>query len=134
MRRTSTVATTSKKASHTRLVDKHYSPLVIRKITHYGFPIYVGLITDDDLSDLDDIILDYMETHKQEGWINNIQAVRDLAGGMVEYLVCRYSKAEGVAVIFYVDKLFVSSLHGDFMTHAACKSELFSLLQMSTGV
>ena len=27
----------------TKLVDKHYSPLIIRKYTHWGFPIYVGM-------------------------------------------------------------------------------------------
>ena len=31
----------------TKLVDKHASPLVIRKYTHWGFPLYVGMITDD---------------------------------------------------------------------------------------
>ena len=118
----------------TKLVDKHYSPLVIRKITRYGFPIYIAMITDDSLTELDRVILAYMEEHKEEGWVNDIQAIRDLAGGLTNHLIETYEKAEGVAVIFYVDKMFVSSLHGDFMTHAACKSELFSLLQMSTGV
>jgi len=123
-----------KSRPHTRLVDKHYSPLVIRKITRYGFPIYVGLITDDDLSDLDDIILGYMETHKQEGWVNDIQAIRNLAGGMVEYLVCRYSKVEGVAVVLAVDKAIISSLYGDFMNHHQCRTEFFALLNFSTDV
>jgi len=103
--------------TYTKLIDKHYSPLVIRKVTHYGFPIYVALITDDDLSDLDEKIITFMEKNKAEGWINQIQTLRNLAGAMTEYLNNTYGKAEGVAVIFYVDKMFISSLHGDFMNH-----------------
>ena len=36
---------------------------------------------------------------------------------------------EGVAVLYYVDKCFISSLWGDLMTHAACKNELFQIVQ-----
>lgn len=125
---------TTNEESFTKLVDKHFSPLVIRKITRYGFPIYVGIITDDDLSDLDRVALSFMEAHRNDGWVNQIQKVRNLAGAMTDYLVETYEKAEGVAVIFYVDKMFVSSLHGDFMNHTACRIEFYTLLQMSTGV
>ncbi len=118
----------------TRLVDKHYSPLVVRKYTHYGFPIYVALITDNDLADLDHVVTDFMEKHKAEGWVNDIQKVRNLAGALTEHLNEHYNRAEGVAVVFYVDKMFVSSLHGDFMNHTACRLELYGLLVMSTGV
>jgi hypothetical protein len=118
----------------TALVDKHYSPLVIRKYTHWGFPIYVGLITDNDLTDLDQVFKDFMDTHAKEGWVNNIQILRDMAGEMTEYLNTVYEKTEGVAVVFYVDKCFISSLHGDFMNHASCRIEFYGLLQMSTGV
>ena len=118
----------------TKLVDKHYSPLVIRKYTHWGFPIYVALITDDNLTDLDEVIVELMEDNKKENWVNNIQTLRNFAGGMTEYLNEHYKRAEGVAVIFYVDKMFVSSLHGDFMNHTSCRIELYSLLTMSTGV
>ena len=125
---------TNSKETYTKLIDKHYSPLVIRKITHYGFPIYVGMITDDDLSDLDSVIVNFMEKNKAEGWVNQIQTLRNLAGAMTEHLNDHYGKAEGVAVVFYVDKMFVSSLHGDFMNHTACRIEFYGLLQMSTGV
>ena len=118
----------------TKLVDKHYSPLVIRKFTHWGFPIYVGMIADDDLSDLDDKVVGFMKEHKDKGWLNDIQKIRNLAGAMTEYLNEYYERAEGVAVIFYVDKMFVSSLHGDFMNHTACRIEFYSLLTMSIGV
>lgn len=118
----------------TALVDKHYSPLLIRKYTHWGFPIYVGLITDNDLTDLDSVVTEFMKTNKTEGWVNNIQTLRNLAGEMTEYLNTLYEKSEGVAVVFYVDKCFISSLHGDFMNHASCRVEFYGLLQMSTGV
>jgi len=120
--------------TNTRLVDKHYSPLVIRKVTHYGFPIYVGIITDDDLSDLDEKIIEFMEANRKEGWVNDIQRQRNLSGAMTEFLNEHYKKAEGVAVVFYVDKMFISSLHGDFMNHTACRIEFYGLLTMSIGV
>lgn len=118
----------------TKLVDKHYSPLVIRKFTHWGFPIYVGLITDDNLSDLDSFIVAFMHQHETEYWVNDIQKLRNLAGLLTEKLNKNYAKAEGVAVIFYVDKMFISSLHGDFMNHTSCRIELYGLLTMSIGV
>ena len=121
-------------AVFTKLIDKHYSPLVIRKYTHWGFPIYIGLITDDDLSNLDDVVVGFMNTNKDEGWVNNIQKLRNLAGAMTEYLNEYYRRTEGVAVVFYVDKCFISSLHGDFMNHTSCRIEFYGLLNMSTGV
>lgn len=118
----------------TKLVDKHYSPLVIRKFTHWGFPIYIGLIADDNLSDLDSFVVSFMKEHQSEYWVNDIQKLRNLAGKFTESLNQHYEKAEGVAVIFYVDKMFISSLHGDFMNHTACRVELYGLLTMSIGV
>ena len=118
----------------TKLVDKHYSPLVIRKYTHWGFPIYIGLITDDDLSDLDRVMTNFMDDYARDNWKNDIQLLRNFAGKLTEHLNDYYKKAEGVAVVFYVDKCFISSLHGDFMNHTACRIEFYGLLQMSTGV
>lgn len=120
--------------TYTKLVDKHYSPLVIRKYTHWGFPIYVAIITDNDLSDLDDVVVNFMNDNMGEGWVNDIQKIRNLAGAMTEALNTWYNRAEGVGVILYVDKCFVSSLHGDLMNHTSCRIELYSLLTMSTGV
>jgi len=118
----------------TKLVDKHYSPLMIRKYTHWGFPIYVGMITDNDLSDFDEVVTRFVKSKLQVGWVNNIQALRDFAGEMTEFLNKYYNRSEGVAVVFYVDKMFISSLHGDFMNHTACRIEFYGLLNMSTGV
>lgn len=118
----------------TSLVNKHLSPLIIRKYTHWGFPIYIGLIVDEDLSNLDTVIVKFMKKHKDEGWVDNIQKIRNLSGELTEHLVETYETSEGVAVVFYVDKMFVSSLHGDFMNHTACRVEFYGLLTMSIGV
>ncbi len=123
-----------KNKTFTKLVDKEFSPLVIRKYTHWGFPIYVGLITDNNLSNLDKKVRRFMLKNKKKGWVNNIQRLRNLAGAMTEYLNEEYDKAEGVAVVFYVDKCFISSLYGDFMNHESCRIEFYGLLNMSTGV
>ena len=123
-----------KREVFTKLVDKHYSPLVIRKYTHWGFPIYIGLIADNDLSNLDDLVRNFMSEKAVDGWVNDIQKLRNLAGAFTEFLVDSYERSEGVAVVFYVDKMFISSLYGDFMNHTACRIEFYSLLTMSTGV
>jgi len=118
----------------TKLTGKHYSPLIIRKYTKWGFPLFVALITDDDLSDLDDQVLRFMDSQCPYGDVKGIQDVRDLAGALTDFLTSYYNKVEGAGVVVYADKMFVSSLFGDFMTHLQCKYELYSLLQMSTGV
>lgn len=125
---------TEQNKTFTKLIDKHYSPLVIRKFTHWGFPIYTGLIADDDLSDLDEVVVAFMKEHEADNWVNNIQTLRNLAGKLTAHLNNHYEKAEGVAVVFYVDKMFISSLHGDFMNHTACRIEFYGLLTMSIGV
>jgi len=118
----------------TKLVDKQYSPLVIRKYTHWGFPIYVSLITDNDLTDLDKVVTEFMKDNVADSWQNNIQTLRNLAGKLVDHLNNFYEKSEGVAVVIYADKCFISSLYGDFMNHTSCRIELYSLLTMSIGV
>lgn len=117
----------------TKLVDKQYSPLVIRKYTHWGFPIYVGLITDNDLTDLDSVVTEFIIKNIEQ-WSNNIQKLRNFAGALCDHLNATYEKTEGVAVVFYVDKCFISSLYGDFMNHTSCRIEFYGLLNMSTGV
>jgi hypothetical protein len=120
--------------AYTRLMDKHYSPMVIRKTTKLGFPIFVALITDDPLDDLDDRILEFIRSNAVEGWSSNVQKVRNFAGAFVEFLNSTYEKTEGSAVIVYADKCLVNSLHGDLMTHLSCKVELFGSLNFMTLV
>ena len=92
----------------THLVDKHHSPMIIRKYTKWGFPLYVGIISDDDLSDFDEVIVSFMEGAKSQWKKNNIQILRNVAGDLTEHLTEHYGATEGVAVIFYWDKTFKS--------------------------
>lgn len=116
----------------TSLSNKHFSPLLLRKYTHWGPVIYVAVITDDDVSNLDSIVLRFMDGKNLSNL--GLQGLRNLAGGLTDELVNSYGRSEGVAVVIAADKAIVSSLHGDFMTHAMCRQELYSLLNLSTGV
>lgn len=120
--------------SHTALTEKAWSPFVMRKVTTFGFPIYVALITDDNLNDLDKTI--HAAVHEKIAWWknNNLQDKRNLAGYLSEVLCHHYKRVEGCAVILFIDKSVISSLFGDFMNHGMCRSELYSLLLMSTAV
>lgn len=118
----------------TSLRDKHSEPLIIRKyVRPFGFPVFVAMICGNDLSALDDSV----NTYVREYWTKetrSIQQLRNFFGNLTEYLVEEYDKTEGCAVVAFADKLVVSSLWGDFMTHHQCRLELFSLLNMTTDV
>lgn len=121
--------------SHTALTAKAWSPLTIRKVTKYGFPIYVGIITDDDLDGLDDTIHEVLRAHKKGLWkSDSLQDKRQLSGILHEAIVDRFEKTEGVAIVFMMDKAYIASLFGDFMNHAMCRSEFYSLLNMSVAI
>lgn len=124
----------SVKQSFTKLIDKEHSPLVLRKYTKWGFPLYVSLIADDNLETLDDVVVGFIEDNKAEGWVNNIQKLRNLAGALTEHLCKTYPTTEGVGVLFYVDKLFISSLFGDHMNHLSCKMEFYELVKISAHI
>src|SRR4051794_35681264 len=98
---------TKKSEIHTRLMDKHYSPMIVRKSSKWGFPLYVSLITDNDLSDLDEVMLEFMTANKPDQDSNwGIQQARNVCGKFVEVLLTKYEKTEGAAVILYADKMF----------------------------
>lgn len=114
----------------TRLLDKNYSPLVVRKYQMEGWPLFVALICDESLSDLDDVV---QEFSSNENKVDDIQFCRNFCGGLSDTLINHYDSkkkgcVEGVAVLWYVDKCFISSLWGDFMTHASCKQELYAII------
>ncbi len=122
--------------SHTKLNDKNHSPMTIRRYSKFGSPIFVGIITDDDLSDLDEIVIHFMNIDDvQKRWkSDNIQSIRNIAGELSEYLIGTYEKVEGVAITFCIDKGFIASLFGDFMNHAQAKFEYYTLLNMATNI
>lgn len=117
---------------NTRLLNKHYSPLVVRKYQMMkGWPLFVSLICDWSLSDLDLVV---NEAKNNFGEVHDdIQEVRNFCGFLSDHLYQHYNEkkegcVEGIAVLWYVDKCFVSSLWGDFMVHASCKQELFFII------
>ena len=117
----------------TRLLDKNYSPLIVRKYMSAGrgWPMYIGLICDVSLSNLDDIVNQFQKDYGDKS--DDIQWVRNYCGALSQHLVDTYEAVkpgcvEGVAVLWYVDKMFVSSLYGDFMVHASCKQELYAII------
>jgi len=116
---------------NTRLLNKNYSPLVVRKYQMFGWPLFVSLICDWSLSDLDQVVNKAFEDFGDVG--DDIQQVRNACGFLSDRILFHYNSqkqncVEGVAVLWYVDKCFVSSLWGDFMVHASCKQELFSII------
>jgi len=130
----------------TRILGKHYSPFIIRKTNKFGFPLFVGFICDYDMSDLDEVIeklcvdtiVDSFDGD-EDLIAENPQALRNFTGELTDRFVKYYNGkhkncVEGVAVIFYADKTFVSSLFGDFMNHAMCRQELYFALNFMTGV
>lgn len=115
----------------TSLMSKEHEPLIIRKYTNKGFPLYISLICGANLDDLDRIVISFLRDNKKRIKDDSIQTKRNLCGELTETLVEHYGdKTEGVAVLWYVDKMWVSSLFGDFMNHAPCKVELFTLLSI----
>jgi len=115
----------------TRLLDKNYSPLIVRKYQMHGWPLYIALICDVSLSNLDSLVHGFTAGYGDK--VDDIQWVRNYCGGLSDHLVKSYDSVkpgciEGVAVLWYVDKMFVSSLYGDFMTHESCKIELYQII------
>lgn len=120
----------------TKLLGKNHSPMIIRKFQGFGWPLFVALICDQDLEDLDEVVTGFIQDC-DEIQLNNIQMLRDFNGSLSQVLVDHYNEkkygcVEGVAVISYWDKCLCSSLYGDHMTHHQCRTELFTLLNMMT--
>jgi hypothetical protein len=118
----------------TRLLGKEWSPLIVRKTYVKGWPMWVGLITDANLNDLDDLTQDIIEECENNGvFKNNIQSIRNFCGYATERIVNHYNfkkrgVVEGCAVIAYWDKCFCSALWGDQMSHLSCRLELYSII------
>ena len=115
----------------TRLLDKNFSPLIVRKYQMHGWPMFVTLICDISLSNLDKLVHEFTSSYGPK--VDDIQWVRNYCGALSEYLINSYEEVkpgcvEGVGVLWYVDKMFCSSLYGDFMTHHSCKMELYQII------
>lgn len=120
----------------TRLLDKNWSPLIVRKYQMKGWPLFIGIICDANLNDLDNIVYSLTEEAEKLGMFDgNIQSVRNYCGFLSNGIVNYYNNikrgcAEGVMICYYVDKMFCSSAFGDLMTHEKCAAEFYSILNM----
>jgi hypothetical protein len=102
----------------TRLFDKNWSPLIVRKYQMNGWPLFIGIICDANLNDLDGVVYSLTDRVKEEFLDGSIQGVRNYCGYLNDKIVEYYNTikrgcAEGVIVCYYVDKMFVSSAYGD---------------------
>ena len=114
--------------------------MIIRKYNIIGgWPLYVSIICDQDLSKLDKVVNEGVRKLYIPNKNISIQDTRDIAGYLSNLIVEFYNKikensVEGVAVTIYVDKLLVNSYYGDFMNHLACRMEHVALLNFMTQV
>jgi hypothetical protein len=118
----------------TRLLEKNWSPLIVRKYQMEGWPMFISMITDANLNDLDTTVHEIMDEAKANNFVDGrIQGARNTCGLLSDRLKEHYDNikkgcVEGIAVLWYIDKCFISSLYGDFMVHASCKQELFAII------
>jgi len=121
-------------STSTRLLDKNWSPLIVRKYQMEGWPMFIGMICDANLNDLDTVVYSIMEKAKELDFLDgSIQGVRNTCGLLSDEIVKHYNAVkrgvtEGVIVCWYVDKMFCSSAYGDFMTHEKCAMEFYQIV------
>lgn len=124
----------------TKLLDKNFSPMIIRKYTRIGFPLYIHMICDANLDDLDIIVHDCIDFCRENGVLSNsIQSLRNFTGILSERINNHYDAkkrgcVESLGVIFYCDKMIISSLQGDCMNHESCRQELYDCLNLMTKI
>ena len=123
--------------TNTNLISKHYSPLIVRKYNIInGWPMWCGIICDENLSSLDEVINSVIKACKSAGMIsNNIQDIRNMSGIISETIIEYYNIkkencVEGIALLIYCDKLAVENFYGDFMNHTSCRIEWAGLIGM----
>jgi hypothetical protein len=118
----------------TRLLDKNWSPLIVRKYQMKGWPLFIGIICDANLNDLDTVVYDLTEKAESLGFTDgSIQGVRNYCGFLNDGIVNYYNSikrgcAEGVMVCWYVDKMWCSSAFGDLMVHEKCVMEFYQIV------
>lgn len=123
--------------TNTNLISKHYSPMIIRKYNLLNmWPCWIGLIIDENLGDLDQIVNGAIRACEDAGMIcNDIQQIRNITGILSESITKYYNSikencVEGVAITLYCDKLAVENFAGDFMNHTSVRIEYAGLLDM----
>lgn len=128
---------------NTNLISKNYSPMFIRKYNASAlsnWPLYVAMICDEDVSNLDHIVNGALKAFNEAGLIgNNLQNMRNFTGILSETLSTYYNNkkencVEGIAITLYIDKFYIQNLTGDFMNHGPCRAEYTSALLMMTQI
>lgn len=66
----------------TRLLDKNWSPLIVRKYQMEGWPMYIGIICDANLNDLDQLVYDIRDSLFKEVEVE--EEVEYVVGGEVK--------------------------------------------------
>ena len=118
----------------TRLLDKNWSPLLVRKTMIEGWPLFVAIISDANLNDLDQVIYNLTEEAKNKGFLNgSIQGIRNYCGFLNDGIVKHYNSikrgcTEGVLVFYYCDKCACDSAYGDAMVHSKCLNEIMFII------
>jgi len=118
----------------TRLFDKNWSPLIVRKYQMLGWPLFLGIICDANLNSLDQVVYDLTEIATENGFMDgSIQGVRNYCGFLNDGIVNHYNSikrgcAEGVMVCWSVDKMVCSAAFGDLMTHEKCVQEFYFIV------
>ncbi|MEM3568310.1 MAG: hypothetical protein QXI20_02100 [Candidatus Jordarchaeales archaeon] len=107
--------------------------MLIRKYTFLGMPVYVAIITDEDVSDIDEVVLNVLRPWRDKG-ISSFSEVRELVTELQTTLSKVYERAEGIAIVCFPDKACVSSLWGDFMNHQMCRDELYNLINIMVKI
>ena len=101
-----------------------------------GWPLWIGLICDESLSDLDLVVNGAIQACEDAGMIcNDIQQIRNITGILSETVKKHYNSkkpncVEGIAIALYVDKNYVQNFYGDFMNHTSCRIEWAGALSM----
>lgn len=131
------------KLTNTNLISKNYSPMFIRKFNASclsNWPLYVSMICDEDVSDIDSVVNGALRAFEEKGLIgNNLQSMRNLTG-IISETISKYYNAkkencvEGIAITLYIDKAYIQNFTGDYMNHAQCRSEYTSALLMMTQI
>lgn len=129
--------------TNTNLISKNYSPIFIRKFNASSltnWPLYVAMICDEDVSDIDKVVNGALRSCEEAGLINNnLQSLRNLTGIISETLSKYYNAkkencVEAIGITLYIDKTYIQNFTGDLMNHAQCRAEYTSALLMMTQI
>ena len=126
---------------NTNLISKHYSPLTTRKYNIInGWPMFVSMICDEDMSDIDQVVNGVIDACDEVGLIgNNVQNLRNITGILSETILKHYNTkkkncVEGIYILLICDKVYVCNAFGDMMNHEKCLNEIMGVYNLAPHV